>query len=129
MTISTPAMIDAPALRDAGLANVHVLEGGIAAWIGKGLAVNRGAQRWELERQVRLAAGLIVALSILASIVIPGAKWVAFAIGAGLSFAALPNTCAKGMMFARLPDKRGPACDARTIVGQLVDVPARQKAS
>jgi rhodanese-related sulfurtransferase len=117
------------ALRGAGLTNVHVLDGGIAAWIDKGLAVNRGAQRWSLERQVRLAAGLIVAVSILASIVVPGLKWVAFAIGAGLSFAAVTNTCAMGMLFARLPYNRGPACDARTVVAQLVDAPAKKKAS
>jgi rhodanese-related sulfurtransferase len=115
------------ALRDAGLANVHVLDGGIAAWMSKGLPVNRGAQRWDLERQVRLAAGLIVALSILASIVVPGLKWVALAIGAGLSFAALTNTCAMGMLFARLPYNRGPACDARSVVARLVEAPAGQK--
>ncbi|WP_200828295.1 rhodanese-like domain-containing protein [Mycobacterium sp. 3519A] len=110
-------------LRRAGLTNVHVLDGGITAWEAKGFAVNRGAQRWDLERQVRLAAGLIVAVSILASIVIPGAKWVAFAIGAGLSFAALTNTCAMGMLLARLPYNRGATCDLRTVVAQLVDAP------
>ena len=41
-------------LRTAGLDNVHILDGGITAWEAKGFAVNRGAQRWDLERQVRL---------------------------------------------------------------------------
>ncbi len=95
-------------LRQVGLTNVHILDGGITAWETKGFAVNRGAQRWDLERQVRLGAGLIVALSILVSIVVPGVKWVAFAIGAGLAFAALTNTCAMGMLLARLPYNRGP---------------------
>jgi rhodanese-related sulfurtransferase len=108
-------------LRRAGLSNVHVLDGGITAWEAEGFAVNRGAQRWDLERQVRLVAGLIVALSILASVVIPGAKWLAFAIGAGLAFAALTNTCAMGMLLARLPYNRGATCDLRTVVAQLVD--------
>ena len=108
-------------LRKAGLINVHVLDGGIAAWEANGFAVNRGAQRWDLERQVRLVAGLIVALSILASVVVPGAKWLAFAIGAGLAFAALTNTCAMGMLLARLPYNRGATCDLRTVVAQLVD--------
>src|SRR5689334_23083613 len=57
--------------------------------------------------------GLIVAVSILASVLIPGAKWVAFAIGAGLSFAALTNTCAMGMLLARLPYNRGATWDLR----------------
>lgn len=113
-------------LRQAGLTNVHVLDGGITAWEGKGFDVNRGAQRWDLERQVRLAAGLIVALSILISVFVPGVQWVAFAIGAGLTVAALTNTCAMGMLLARLPYNRGASCDAQTIVAQLVD-PARAR--
>jgi rhodanese-related sulfurtransferase len=110
-------------LRAAGLTNVHILDGGITAWEAEGFAVNRGAQRWDLERQVRLVAGLIVALSIVVGIVVPGAQWVAFAIGAGLTFAALTNTCAMGMLLARLPYNRGAACDVRTVVAQLVDAP------
>ncbi len=114
-------------LRKAGLANVHVLDGGIASWIGEGLPVNRGAQRWGLERQVRLAAGSLVALSILVSIIVPGAKWLAFAIGAGLTFAALTNTCAMGMLLARLPYNRGATCDVRKVVTQLVGAPGGEK--
>lgn len=111
-------------LRDAGLANVHILTGGITAWEASGFPVNRGARRWDLERQVRLVAGAFVAVSILASILVPGLKWVAFAIGAGLTVAALTNTCAMGMLLSRLPYNRGVTCDAPTVVAQLVDIPA-----
>ncbi|MCH9768846.1 MAG: rhodanese-like domain-containing protein, partial [Actinomycetia bacterium] len=58
-------------LRDVGLPNVHILDGGISAWEANGFAVNRGAQRWDLERQVRLVAGSVVLSSILASIAVP----------------------------------------------------------
>ncbi|MGE2717712.1 rhodanese-like domain-containing protein [Mycolicibacterium litorale] len=93
-------------LRRSGLVNVHILDGGILAWRRHGFTVNRGRQRWDIERQVRLVAGLIVALSVLASLVVPGLQWVAFAIGAGLTFAALTNSCAMGMLLARLPYNR-----------------------
>lgn len=108
------------ALGRAGLSNVHVLDGGMGAWETGGFAVNRGAQRWDLQRQVRFVAGTIVALSILASIVVPGLKWLAFAMGAGLSITAITNTCLMGMMLAKLPYNRGPRCDAESVVAQLV---------
>lgn len=112
-------------LRAAGLANVHILDGGMAAWEAGGFAVNRGAQRWDLQRQVRFVAGTVVALSILASILVPGFKWVAFAMGAGLAVAAATNTCLMGMMLAKLPYNRGPVCDAQSVVAQLVGTAGR----
>ena len=108
------------ALRSAGLSNVHLLDGGIGAWQASGFEVNRGSSRWDLQRQVRFVAGTIVALSILASIVVPGLKWLAFVMGAGLSITAVTNTCLMGMMLAKLPYNRGPACDAQSVVAQLV---------
>lgn len=106
-------------LRLAGLSNVHVLDGGITAWEGRGFDVKRGTQRWDLERQVRFVAGLIVAVSVLVGAFVPGVEWIAFAIGAGLTVAALTNTCAMGMVLARLPYNRAVSCDAATIVAQL----------
>jgi rhodanese-related sulfurtransferase len=114
------------ALRNAGLPNVHILEGGMTAWEAKGLPVNRGTQRWDLERQVRFVAGSIVLSSILGSIAAPGLKWLAAGIGGGLAAAALTNTCAMGMLLSRLPYNRGATCDADTIAAQLADVQQRK---
>jgi hypothetical protein len=107
---------------------VHILDGGITAWEAKGFAVNRGAQRWDLERQVRLVAGSIVLTSILGSIAAPKLKWLAAGVGGGLTFAALSNTCAMGMLLSKLPYNRGASCDAQTVVAQLIGPSTEQNA-
>jgi rhodanese-related sulfurtransferase len=112
------------ALRQHGLPNVHILMGGIVDWEAKGFKVNRGAAKWDLERQVRLVAGSIVLTSILGSIAAPNLKWLAGAIGGGLTFAALSNTCAMGMLLSKLPYNRGASCDVESVVGQLSSCPA-----
>ncbi len=106
-------------LASAGLSDVSVLDGGMNAWLEAGAPVNRGRQRWSLERQVRLVAGLIVLLSIVASIWVPEARYVAGFIGAGLTFAAFTNTCAMGMLLSRLPYNRGGGCDVDAAIGRL----------
>ena len=96
------------ALQSAGLTSPTVLSGGIVDWEKTGGAVNRGRQSWELERQVRLAAGSLVAAGILGSTVTPKAKWLSGLVGGGLVLAAVSNTCAMGMALARMPwNERG----------------------
>ena len=91
------------------------------AWQAANAPIRQGAPRWDLERQVRLVAGSIVLVSVLGSVFVPQLKWVAGFIGAGLTFAAVSNTCAMGMMLGKLPYNRGANCDVDTIVGQLRD--------
>lgn len=113
-------------LAEVGLPNVKVLDGGMLAWQHTDAPVNRGRTRWDLERQVRLVAGLIVLSSVLGSLLVPGLQWVAALMGAGLTVAALTNTCAMGMLLAKLPYNRGTAsCDLTTIVGQLRETGSR----
>ena len=96
------------ALGQVGLPGLRVLEGGIVSWQQAGAPVNRSRQTWDLERQVRLVAGSIVASSILGSTVKPRLKWLGGAVGAGLTFAAVSNTCAMGMALSKMPwNRRG----------------------
>ncbi|MGQ4481251.1 rhodanese-like domain-containing protein [Streptomyces sp. SAS_276] len=107
------------ALAEAGLPNLRVLEGGVLAWEAAGGPLNRGPARWDLERQVRLVAGGIVLLSGLAALLVPGLYLIGTAVGAGLTVAALTNTCAMGMLLSKLPYNRGPRTDLQSVIGAL----------
>ena len=89
-----------------GMTGVRVLDGGMLAWEGADAPVNRGRQTWDLERQVRFAAGSLVLSGIIGSMVVPHLKWFSGAIGTGLVFAAVSNTCAMGSALARMPWNR-----------------------
>lgn len=107
------------ALRRAGMANVRLLEGGMNAWISAQGEVRVTKERWSLERQVRLVAGVVVLTSIVVSIWVPAARFVAGFLGAGLTFAALTNTCAMGMALAKLPYNRGASCDIGAVIDEM----------
>jgi hypothetical protein len=106
-------------LREAGMTNIRILEGGMNAWMSAGESVKTVKERWSLERQVRLVAGSIVLAAIVVSVWVPAARFVAGFVGAGLTFAALSNTCAMGMLLAKLPYNRGAACDINDVVRRL----------
>jgi len=108
------------ALKAAGMTNLHVLDGGIAAWLAAGLPVRRGEPRMSLERQVRIAAGAIAATGgLLALFVNPLFAAIPTFIGSGLVFAGITDTCAMGMAIARLPYNRPASCDVPAMVRAL----------
>jgi len=102
-----------------GLPNVHLLEGGITAWQQHDAPVTRGRARWDIERQVRLVAGTIVLVAVMGGLLLPGLQFLAAAVGAGLAIAALTNTCAMGILLAKLPYNRGASCDLDSVVDRL----------
>jgi rhodanese-related sulfurtransferase len=114
-------------LRSTGVADGSVLEKGITDWEGQGFEVNRGVPRWDLERQVRLVAGSIVLSSVLGSIAVPRLKWLAAGVGAGLSYAAISNTCAMGTALSKLPYNRGASTNAETVLSQLAKRPSADR--
>ncbi len=91
----------------AGYTNVVNVEGGTQAWDDAGLPVTRGKKAISLERQVRIAAGLLV-LSGAALGFFVHPYWIGLAafVGAGLVFAGVTDTCGMGMMLARMPWNR-----------------------
>jgi rhodanese-related sulfurtransferase len=110
------------ALAEVGLPGLHVLEGGMVAWEGSGAPVNRGRQTWELERQVRLVAGSLVAASVFGSAAAPRLKWLAAGVGSGLVFAAVSNTCAMGTLLSKMPwNKQAVSCDMDQVVKALAE--------
>lgn len=109
-------------LRSAGMANVHVLVGGMADWQALKLGVRRVRARVSLERQVRIVAGALVASGAIAALTVsPLFALVPAFVGSGLVFAGVSNTCAMGMLLARLPYNRsGVSCDTEAMVRQFL---------
>ena len=87
----------------AGFFNVVNIEGGTLACIEAGLPVVRGKKVISLERQVRIAAGLLVLLGVGLSFVHPVFIGLSAFVGAGLAFAGITDTCGMGMILARMP--------------------------
>ena len=108
-------------LRESGMDHLHVLKGGITAWETGGNEVRRGSgEKWGLERQVRGLAGALVFTSALAGLLIqPLFGLLALGVGAGLTYSALTDTCAMGMLLSRLPYNRDASCDITEIIGRL----------
>jgi rhodanese-related sulfurtransferase len=106
-------------LQEEGLTTGRVLRNGFLDWENHGFAVEEGVKRWDLERQVRLVAGGFVLSSILGSVALPRLKWVAAAIGGGLTYAAISNTCAMDTALSNLPYNRGSTTDPETLLSAL----------
>ena len=107
-------------LLGADLPRVHVLQGGLAAWEAQRLPLRRGAARWSLERQVRGVAGALVLGGVVAGwLVWPPLTALAAAVGGGLAFSAVTDTCGLAMLLSRLPYNRQPSCDISGMLQQM----------
>lgn len=98
-------------LQAAGVESVFSVEGGTLAWEGAGLPVVRGRNVISLERQVRIAAGLLVVLGVvLGWLIHPGFAALSGFVGAGLVFAGMTDTCGMGLLLAKMPWNRAKEC-------------------
>lgn len=99
----------APALAEAaGERDCYILEGGISGWGNAGLPVEkvRGAPI-EMQRQVMIAAGSLVLVGTLLSLLVSQA-WIGLAIfaGAGLMVAGVTGFCGMARLLALMPWNR-----------------------
>jgi rhodanese-related sulfurtransferase len=105
----------------AGFTNVINVEGGTLACVECGLPVVRGKKMISLERQVRIAAGLLVLIgALLGWFVHPAFIGLSAFVGAGLVFAGVTDTCGMGMMLARMPwnqvkETTSPCCATKEV--------------
>lgn len=92
-------------LRVAGYQDVAVIDGGLEAWKKAGLPYERGAARvWSLERQVRFTAGSLVLTGVIGwALLSPWFLLLSAGVGSGLMFSAVTDTCAMGMLLAKMP--------------------------
>lgn len=116
----------------AGIERVVSVEGGTAACEAAGLPVVRGRKAMSLERQVRIAAGALVAAGAALAAFGPDApvNWKAIGvglagfIGCGLVFAGVTDTCGMAMLLARMPWNQAcrsvTTCSTRLLVAALL---------
>lgn len=107
-------------LRGTNLQRLHVLEGGLSAWEAASLPVNRGKQRWSMERQVRGVAGALALTGAVASLVAwrPAAA-ISAGVGGGLLASALTDSCTMAMFLSKLPYNQGMSCDVPSVIRDI----------
>jgi rhodanese-related sulfurtransferase len=106
-------------LEEAGVSRCVLVEGGTVAWIQAGLPVERqSVKSISLERQVRIAAGLLVLVgTVLGAFVHPAILGLPAFVGAGLIFAGISDKCGMALVLARMPWNRAATgtCCARAL--------------
>jgi rhodanese-related sulfurtransferase len=88
-----------------GFSDVRVVKGGFEAWKAAGFECEKDDNAvWSIERQVRFVAGFLVLSGVVLSWLIhPYFILLSGFVGAGLMFAAITDTCAMGMLLAKMP--------------------------
>ena len=105
-------------LLSLGFSDVRNVSGGFEAWKAAGFEFKKDAKAvWSLERQVRFAAGSLVVLGVVLSLLLhPYLIILSAFVGAGLVFAAATDTCTMAMILAKMPWNKnsGAVCETAT---------------
>jgi rhodanese-related sulfurtransferase len=100
--------VNADRLANACEGQAYLLEGGIEAWKAAGLPVNRDrGQPLEIMRQVQIAGGTVILLSVLLTLVFSPA-WIllAGAVGVGMLHAGMTGSCVMSRLLEPMPWNR-----------------------
>jgi rhodanese-related sulfurtransferase len=108
-------------LRKEGLKKVEVMTGGIVAYDGEGHRMVFGTQKWDIERQVRFVAGLLVLAGVTLGYLASSHFFLlSGAVALGLIFASITNSCTMGMLLMKLPyNKSSKKTDAKKIINKM----------
>jgi rhodanese-related sulfurtransferase len=87
----------------AGFPQLINVAGGTLACAQAGLPVIRGKKTMSLERQVRITAGLLILVGAVLSHFFAWLWLIPACVGAGLMFAGITDSCAMGMLLAKMP--------------------------
>ena len=95
-------------LRECGIPEVYLLEGGLAGWKAAGYATNIDRTKpIEMQRQVQITAGsLVLAGLVLAAAVSPWFAALSAFVGAGLVFAGISGWCGMANLLGFMPWNR-----------------------
>lgn len=100
--------------------DVVMVAGGTEGWRAAGGEVEFGKATISLERQVRIAAGALAAIGGALALGIHSIfAVVPLAIGSGLVFAGITDTCMLGMLLTRMPWNHSGQLDSNHVVANL----------
>lgn len=99
---------NAAKLRECGIPEVYILEGGLTGWKAAGFATNIDRSKpIEMQRQVQIAAGSLVLTGLLlAYLVSPWFLALPAFVGTGLVFAGVSGWCGMAKVLGAMPWNR-----------------------
>lgn len=96
------AAVAAEKFKRLGFKNVAVIKGGILNAQKEGLLIIR-YQTLSINRQIRLTAGLIVLIGLIAGLWMPPFLWLSALMGIGLVLSGITGRCALGDILCKMP--------------------------
>ena len=112
------ASIAGKTLEKLHVAGLRVIEGGVGAYVEAGGETIRGKAHLSLEKQVRIASGMLVLLGVLSGFFIHKAFLILSGfVGAGLVFAGITDWCGMGILLSKMPWNRSDAAESASAAG------------